>query len=300
MCQTSQSQWLLLAASRKGKEREKSRAHKVVKPESITILSILPSDIKLKALYNLAPEEALKRCELPEFSSQCTEKFWQTYAENHKIRKHLPSWQSSVRVSSTIEHLNLLGPLYHSYFGLHPEEHGAIEIDREPDTEEEVQKLMELKNKYKAEFWMNNKQISVPPEDSTVTVVIPYKNVLGISKQTVPYSKVIIKYQKDTWSQKPGAWYNKPSRWWTSYMPYLKPYVLPYLNTRKYIHVDKPFVQVTVSAEKKGAPLTLDDILFATRALMLDDTRTVDSGYKILNETPTVLTLEPELDNWST
>ena len=46
--------------------------------------------------------------------------------------------------------------------------------------------------------------------------------------------------------------------------------------------------------------ITIDDILFATRALAWDSSRTIDSGYKILSVDENVLVLEPQMDNWST
>lgn len=48
-----------------------------------------------------------------------------------------------------------------------------------------------------------------------------------------------------------------------------------------------------MSTAKKGSPLTIDDILFATRALMRDDTL-VD---KIIQEDARTLVLEPDIDN---
>ena len=161
-----------------------------------------------------------------------------------------------------IQILNLLGPIYHSYFGLHPEKDGYVEIEKDK--------------------------------------LIPYSKVLESSNVVIPFSKIVLKYSKDTWIEKPDNWFNKPSKWWIDYNNHLKPYALPYLNTRKYIKIDKPFMQITVSEEKKGSKLTIDDVLFATRGLMADDTRIVDGGYKILKVTKDTLTIEPKIDNWST
>ena len=73
----------------------------------------------------------------------------------------------------------------------------------------------------------------------------------------------------------------------------------PDLSSRPYIHVIDPFMKVIIDAKEKGSLLTIDDILFATRALSLDATRSYDR-FRILNETLHTLSLEPEMDNWST
>ena len=49
----------------------------------------------------------------------------------------------------------------------------------------------------------------------------------------------------------------------------------------------------------KKDDITFEDILFATRGLCVDETRTIDS-YNILKITDDVLTLEPNIDNYST
>ena len=55
-------------------------------------------------------------------------------------------------------------------------------------------------------------------------------------------------------------------------------------------------MKVTIDAREKGSPLTIDDILFATRALSINGGRTYES-FKILDETLHTLTLEPLMDN---
>ena len=195
-----------------------------------------------------------------------------------------------------LDTLNFLGALYHSYFGLHPEKHGGIEIE---DTKEEtLESLRKNKKKYGWNMYNNDGTRVIDVSDTWDTTVLPYSRAIKLAATTVPFATVTLKFrEKDYW---PRAWYNEPSKWWKDYTPHLKPYVLPYLNTRKYIHVDNKAKKVVVSAEKKGSPLTLDDILFATRALMHDDTRVVNDGYTILKQTTDEITLEPHIDNWST
>lgn len=60
-----------------------------------------------------------------------------------------------------------------------------------------------------------------------------------------------------------------------------------------------PFNEVHLSAKDKGTFLTIDDILFASRALMADDTRTIDGGYKLLGYENDTLILNTIIDNYS-
>lgn len=115
-------------------------------------------------------------------------------------------------------------------------------------------------------------------------------------KMIVPYRTVVLKLG--------GKWYIKPKEeWYNNCEEYENN--LPNLNTRKFIVVNNPFEQVTISEDLKGSPLTIDDILFATRALAMDEWRTINIGYnqgdyKILSNTLTTLTLQPTIDNFST
>ena len=116
----------------------------------------------------------------------------------------------------------------------------------------------------------------------------------------IPYKTVIITQSGDGWyNGKPKEWYNKSS---TRGAFWQNGDHLPYLNTRKYIKVNTPFEKVTVSSKIKGDYLTIDDVLFATRALAMDETRTVgdDKSYKTLKNTNNILVLEANIDNFST
>lgn len=115
-----------------------------------------------------------------------------------------------------------------------------------------------------------------------------------LADTTVPFKTVIVKYRKNEWFGQLTPHWNSVSKWFGP-----RKTRLPFLSTRPWITVDEPFMQVTLSADKKGSLLTLDDILFATRVLAVDTTRTYDK-FKILSENETTLVLEPEMDNWST
>jgi hypothetical protein len=71
------------------------------------------------------------------------------------------------------------------------------------------------------------------------------------------------------------------------------------INSRKYISVSKTADEVTLDSFVKGSPLTCEDILFATRALCIDTSRSYES-FSVLSDNKGVLTLEVVIDNWST
>lgn len=109
----------------------------------------------------------------------------------------------------------------------------------------------------------------------------------------VPFHIINIKRRADCWNQIPtNEWYNKPPRLPTG-EEYIK-YLLPFVNSKSYITVNDPFMQVNLSAEKKGMLLTIDDILFATRTLIEDDKKHATNkyySYSILSAEKGVLTL---------
>jgi hypothetical protein len=168
---------------------------------------------------------------------------------------------------------------YHSYFGLHPEQGGPyIETELEIETLQDVEHLRKQQEQCGGSVGTCEGELDTIPDDfeGYISLRIPYTYAIQVAQHNIPYETVVIMYQEDNWYRKPRVWYNKPSKWWVGYSHYLQPYVLPYLKTRKYLKVNDPFLKVTLSASKKGASLTIDDVLFATRALMCDDTRTVD------------------------
>lgn len=199
-----------------------------------------------------------------------------------------------------IELLNKLGPLFHSHFAIHPEKDDAVilhysnKINELKDAFSEGHEIFDEKNAIEI---TNNQHLKINKE---YCICYNYDTIKKESLEQVSYKTVIIKYTNENyWSKLPEEWYNMPSKWWKGYFPYLKPYVLPYLKSRAYIKINKPFMEVEVSAAEKGIPLTIDDILFATRALMWDDCRSVDGGYTILSKSNDILIIEPNIDNWS-
>ena len=55
-------------------------------------------------------------------------------------------------------------------------------------------------------------------------------------------------------------------------------------------------MKVIINYQEKNSPIVLDDILFATRALMINGFRYID-GYEVISSEYNILTLEPEIDN---
>jgi hypothetical protein len=200
--------------------------------------------------------------------------------------------------TTVLYHLNKLGPHYHSYFGFSPKNENTSQSMNYVSGDNARQYMRDG-----ASVFLDNTEIK--NENEIVTgreymVKIECNDLRIESELTVGYDEVVIEYQVDDWYNKPGDWYNRPSYWWRDVNKYFHPYILPYLNTRRYIYVEDPFMRVLVSKEDKGSRITLDDILFATRGLMADDTRIVDGGYIILEETERTLVLEPKIDNYST
>jgi len=119
------------------------------------------------------------------------------------------------------------------------------------------------------------------------------------SKIEIEYDTVKIMFEgraRDYWFRMPDEdWYNKHN-----FNPYNNGQGLPTLNTRPYIMVINRYMEVHISKKQKGSPITLDDILFASRGLCMDHSRVIDE-YKILSDdNSSTLVLVPTIDNFST
>lgn len=116
----------------------------------------------------------------------------------------------------------------------------------------------------------------------------------------IPIEKIIIKYIKDTWYSKPSHWWNDYSKWWFSKVTedslWKEEDRLPLF--KDYVNVDRIKI-ISPSMKVEVTTPTIGDILYATRILALDDTRVYD-GFRIVSYRKGVLTLEPEMDNFST
>jgi|LakMenEpi03Aug12_release.lakeMendotaPanAssembly.Ray.scaffolds.fasta_scaffold379455_2 hypothetical protein len=205
-----------------------------------------------------------------------------------------------------IKLLNKLGPLYHSYFGIYPEKNtNFVEKLIYYDNDRIKQQIVDAIN-------CNNKIIT---EDSQFITDIKYfdnpnslnkhywilynytKLINDLNKE-IPFTTVTIKYQnKNYWDKLPNEWYNQQSQNWKNTDPYLKSYILPYIEDIEYITIDDLFLQVSISSIKKESRLTIEDILLATRSLIIDDNRSIDSGYTLLNFDDNTLVIEPNIYN---
>ena len=118
------------------------------------------------------------------------------------------------------------------------------------------------------------------------------------SKIEIEYDTVKIMFEgraRDYWFRMPDEdWYNKHN-----FNPYNHWQGLLTLDTRPYISVINRYMEVHISKQKKGSPITLDDILFASRGLCMDHSRVIDE-YKILSDNNSTLVLVPTIDNFST
>lgn len=187
-------------------------------------------------------------------------------------------------IKQPLRHLNRLAPCYHSGLGF------KKDADQ-PDQTVCVFGQDSIKN-----WWLKNG--GTDPEDDD-EIHIPVTKLIDMSKQEIGQTTVVIKFSTNWDKLPPTQWYNLPPTAYMKMSPEYESQRLPFLNTRSYVTVDDPFMQVTVSAKQKGKKITFDDILFATRALAMDDTRTVDY-YKSLAKTKAKWVLEPEMDNFST
>jgi hypothetical protein len=216
-------------------------------------------------------------------------------------------------IESTIVDLSFLGRLYHTHFGFRNNQWEfpgytslAVQFN------DQNKKLFINAFKYDIDIYdeiddnvynENNRRKLIESFDDLIDddfYVITYDTVYIERKAQIalPYSKVIIKYEKDDWRAKPKEWYNRPSKRFvhTKRSTWDQEDVLPYLNTRQNITVVKPFMEVEI--ESNGIFLTYDDILFATRALAADETRTYNA-FKVLSEKNNILTLTVDMDNSS-
>jgi hypothetical protein len=91
----------------------------------------------------------------------------------------------------------------------------------------------------------------------------------------------------------PVPWYELPKRA-SKKLEFVEP-----LSDRKYITVTDPYDEVKISKETKGSKITIDDVLFASRALCVGADRSVFS-YAVLQDDGKTLKLIADIDNWST
>jgi hypothetical protein len=212
-----------------------------------------------------------------------------------------------LKLEYVMGHLNILGPMYHSWFGF------GLDLKYQAgDDGYEYVLLQDIKNGYATIYdHVSNQPL---PSDTlfdydsgTMDALYDAKKINQLANQKIPFQEVIIKNPIKQ-ERVPSIWYNEPScRPWgmpdhgifhsTSHGD-IK--VLSLEKTRPYIHVIDHFQEVHLSSVDKGQPLTFDDVLFGTRPLMWDATRLVDGGYHVIEYDNDRLVIDPAIDNWST
>lgn len=128
-----------------------------------------------------------------------------------------------------------------------------------------------------------------------IKISFNYSHLEHQSQVKLKYKTVILRFEDDQyWKEIPDyEWYNDPE---------LKRHLLlPLMNTKPWIIIDEPFMQITLSSEIKGSSLILEDILFASRGLSNDMYRSVGEldGYRVLDYDDNTLIIEPNIDNFA-
>lgn len=202
-------------------------------------------------------------------------------------------------MNTTLKLLNRICPFYHTGFGFRTYI-STVPIQLPRDFYWYI--------RHNASIYDENEQPlrKYPPDGEFVNfrAIMPACVCRNLSKHTFKHDKIVIMYRNEAWDfGLPTLWYNSPpperfkkSKQW-----------LDNLSSRPYITVDKHAVRVTISANKKGSPITIEDVLFATRALALDGFRSYDYFEKIKShfvctssKKIRTLYLEPHMDNFST
>jgi hypothetical protein len=135
-----------------------------------------------------------------------------------------------------------------------------------------------------------------------------YNQCVKRSKKTIDIEKIIIKFSENTWYGDLVEWYNNTDeenkkmengRYSDEYKEHYKTYkLLNAINSKNYISIIEPFMEIHIDAKIKGSKITIDDVLFATRGLCIDHQRNINSFTEI-KKTKKMLILEPDIDNFS-
>ena len=113
------------------------------------------------------------------------------------------------------------------------------------------------------------------------------------------YDKVVLKLPNDYWhSGKPRSILNNKIYQWYNDCSEEKYNI----DSRHYIKINIMYEKITISSKEKGSPITIEDVLFATRGMCLDEFRVVadmdQGGYKLKERMGnSLLVLEPGIEN---
>ena len=118
--------------------------------------------------------------------------------------------------------------------------------------------------------------------------IVP-KKMLKASKLRFPHRKITI-ISSSQWLNTPDEWYEKTAG---------ETHALPPISSRPYIHIENKFKRVSLDSFEKRSRLTVEDVLFACRALCKDGTRDYDGGFDVINDQNGHLELQVDIDNFS-
>ncbi len=184
----------------------------------------------------------------------------------------------------TIKLLNLLGRCYSASGEF--DENNIVKVDPDDDF------LMDILN---TEY--TKKHYVLKPND-----YISFKRWVleQESNKEIVYDTVVLRLPNDYWSEgKPHLlaspkkiyeWYNDISE------------IRNNISSRPYIKINIKYEKITISSKEKGSPITIEDVLFATRGMCLDEYRSVvdmnQGGYKVKERMGnSLLVLEPGIEN---
>ncbi len=194
----------------------------------------------------------------------------------------------------TLIELNIMGQTYHSNFGYYHEDLMYNEC--------EVLDVLDLH--YVNMIYYYNEEENYAEIDLYMvrtlaqSTIVPHRKItlVGNLSGHTGWEEKPIK-AKDNITNQDVFWYeltagaHHPNRWFpTEIYP---------VSSRKYINVSSPFDEVVLDSEIKGSAINLDDIFFASRALMRDDARTSNS-YHVVSDNGIDLVMYVDIDNWST
>jgi hypothetical protein len=203
-----------------------------------------------------------------------------------------------------IKILNILGPIYYGGTGIQYASYDCY-VDDFTRLKHDIKK-----NRVTVKHYDEVLEHTDICNDDDCEVDIEYKKsyidkLMGFKSS---FDKIIVTYTNNGWYGNLEPWYNfendtRRATFWSG-MRYditdkCPKNALPKLSSRKYITIVDFLMKIKIQKSKKKSSITIDDILFATRGLMLDSTRSI-FRYKVLNVTDKTLVLEPEIDNYST
>lgn len=202
-----------------------------------------------------------------------------------------------------VELLNLLGPHYSTGLGINPDDYvnSILHPLETLFTSETYNLYLNLSTDglvhigdvaYRLTYDTYQKKCS----DRSYYLFLDVTKLKAIADTPIVDKNFIsLKFQQNREYQHDSIWWNSKDSYVNEYRLLSRQFVLPNLSSRSYIHVIDPFINVVINAKEKDSLITIDDILFATRALA-KSAHVEYKNFKILDETYHTLALEPEFE----